>query len=87
MIGSKNSALKRLADAQVGVDGSVASSAGQVLVLSVGDVKMCLRVTVLLGETEVDDIDLVSALADTHEEVVGFDIAVNKIARMDVFHS
>ena len=38
---------------------------------------MCLRVPVLLRETEVNHVDLVASLADTHEEVVGLDIAVD----------
>lgn len=68
----------------MGVDGSVSSRAGQVLVLSVGDVKVRLRVAVLLSETKVDDVDLVASFADAHEEIVGLDIAVDEVARMDV---
>ncbi len=53
-------------DAQVGVDGGITSSSGQVLVLPIRDVEVGLGVTVFLGQTEIDDIDLVAALADTH---------------------
>lgn len=68
----------------MGVDGRVASSASQVFVLSIRDVEMRLRVAVLLGETEVDHVDLVATLADAHEEVVGLDIAVDEGLGMDV---
>ena len=65
-------------DAQVGVDGGITGRASQVLVLPVRDVEVRLRVTVLLGQTEIDDIDLVTTLADAHEEVVGLDITVDE---------
>jgi hypothetical protein len=62
------------------------------------------RVVILLGQTEVDNIDLrsnpltnaiaqshpaylVIALSNPHEEVVGLDVTVNKVARMYVFHA
>jgi len=56
----------------MGVDGGVTGRAGQVLVLPVQDMKMCLRVSELLCETEIDDIDLIAMLADPYKEVVGF---------------
>jgi hypothetical protein len=45
---------------------------------------MRLWVSVLFGETEINHIDLVASLSDTHEEIVGFDISVDKVSRMDV---
>lgn len=54
------------------------------LVLPVGNVQMGLGIPVLLGETEVDDVDLVPSFPDAHEEVVGLDIPVDKVARVDV---
>ena len=48
---------------------------------------MRLGITILFGETEIDHVDLVAALADTHEEVVGLDVSVNKVARVDVLDS
>jgi hypothetical protein len=68
----------------VSVDGGVASGTSQVLVLSVRDVEVGLRVPVLLGETEVDNVDLVTPLTDTHEEVVGLDVTVNEALGVDV---
>jgi hypothetical protein len=71
-------------DAQVGVDGGITSSSGQVLVLPIRDVEMGLGVTVFLGQTEIDDIDLVAALADAHEEVIRLDVTVNEGLGVDV---
>ena len=73
-----------LTDAQVGVDRSITGSAGQVLVLSVWNMEVCLWVTVLLGQTEINDIDLVTTLSDAHQEVVWLDITVNKGLGVDV---
>lgn len=71
-------------DTQVGVDRSVTSSSREVLVLPVRDVEMSLGVTVLLGETKVDNVDLVTTLADAHQEVVGLDITVDERLGVDV---
>jgi hypothetical protein len=68
----------------VGVDGSVTGSTSQVLVLSVWDVEVCLRITVLLGQTEIDHVDLVATLANAHEEVVRLDITVDERLGVDV---
>lgn len=39
---------------------------------------MGLRVTVLLGETEIDDVDLIAPLTDAHQEVVRLDVTVDE---------
>jgi len=57
---------------------------GQVLVFPVRDVKMDFRVPELLRETEIDDVDLITTFADSHEEVVGLDVPANEVSRMDV---
>ena len=69
------------------VDAGVASSAGQVLVLPVGNMKVGLWVSELLGQTKVDDVYLVSAFADAHQEVVGLDVTMDEVTRVDVFHA
>ena len=74
----------RLLDTQVGVDTGVPCGPGEVLVLTVGNVEVSLGVTVFFGKTKVDDINLVAALTDTHEEVVGLDITVDEGLGMDV---
>ena len=69
------------------VDAGVAGCASQVLVLPVRDVEVRLGVAVLLRETEVDDVNLVAALADTHQEVVGLDVTVDEVAGVDVLNT
>ena len=48
----------RLFDAEVGVDGGVARSSGQRLVLAVGNVRSSATVFVFLRKTEIDDENL-----------------------------
>jgi hypothetical protein len=66
------------------VDTGIAGSASQVLVLTVWNVEVSLGITILFGETEIDDVDLVATLSNTHKEVVGFDIAVDERLGVDV---
>ena len=73
-----------LFDTKVGVDTGVTGSSGKVLVLTVGDVEVSLGVTVFLGKTKVNNVDLVSTLANAHQEVVGLDITVDEGFGMDV---
>lgn len=60
------------------VDRGISGSAGQVLVLTVGDMEVSLGVSVLLGQTKVNYVDLVTSLSDTHQEVVGLNITVDE---------
>lgn len=69
----------------MGVNGSVTGSTSQVLVLSVRNVEVCLGIAVLLGQTEINHVDLVTTLSNTHEEVVRLDIAVDEGLGVDVF--
>jgi hypothetical protein len=71
----------------MGIDGGITGSSRQVLVLTVGDVEMSLWVTILLGQTEIDDIDLVATLTNTHEEVVGLDITVDEGLGVNVLNT
>lgn len=66
------------------VDGGVARGAGQVFVLSVGDVLMCAGVAVLLSQAEVYDVDQVALLSEPHEEVVGLHVPVDEVLGVDV---
>ncbi|KAI6775375.1 hypothetical protein HG530_002133 [Fusarium avenaceum] len=77
----------RLLNTQMSVNRGVASSTSQVLVLSVGNVEVSLWVSVLLGKTEIDNVDLVASLADAHEEVVRLDISVDKRLCVNVLDS
>jgi hypothetical protein len=47
----------------------------------------CLRVSKALGKTEVDYVDVVLLFADTNQEVIGFDISVKEVARVDKLNS
>lgn len=67
------------------VDTGITSSTSQVLVLTVGDVEVSLGVTVFLSQTKINNIDLVTTLSNTHEEVVGLDITVDEGFGVDVF--
>lgn len=69
------------------VDTGIAGSTSEVLVLTVWNVEVSLRVTVLLGQTKIDDINLVSALTDAHEEVVRLDITVDEGLGVDVLNA
>lgn len=67
-----------LLDAEVSVDGRIAGGSCEVFVLTVRNVNVVLRVAVLLGEPKIDDVNLVGALAQAHEEVVRFDVAMDE---------
>ncbi|KAG5455897.1 MAG: hypothetical protein BJ554DRAFT_4522 [Olpidium bornovanus] len=75
-----------LTNPEVSVYACVTGRAGQVLVFPVRYVQVCFRIAVFLGETEINDVDLVASLAQTHKEVVGFDIAVKEFFGMDVLN-
>jgi hypothetical protein len=40
-----------------------------------------------LGETEIDNVDVVLFLADTNEEVVWLDVTVKEVTRVHEFNS
>ena len=46
-----------------------------------------LGVSVFLGQSEINHVDLVPSLSNAHEEVVGFDVSVDKVSRVNVFDS
>lgn len=66
------------------VDGCITGSPRQVLVLTVWDMEVSLRVAVFLCQSEVDDIDLISTLANPHQEVVRLDITMDERFGVDV---
>jgi hypothetical protein len=69
------------------IDTGITSSTGKVLVLTVWDVEVRLRVTVLLGQTEIDHVDLIATLADTHQEVVRLDVTMDEGLGMNVLNA
>lgn len=74
-------------DTQMSVNRGITSSTRQVLVLTVRNVEVSLWVTVLLGQTEINDIDLVATLANAHQEVVRLDITVDEGFGVDVLNA
>ena len=72
-------------NSQVSIDTCITSGTGQVLVLTVRNVKVGLWVTVLFGEPKVNHVDLIPTLTDPHQEVVRLDIAMDKGFGMNVF--
>ena len=71
-------------NSQMSIDTCITSSTSQVLILAVRDVEVSLRVTVFLGQAEVNNVDLISTLPNAHEKVIGFDVTVNKGFGVDV---
>ena len=63
------------------VDGHVSSGSGERLSLSVRDMLLRLRVTVLLSHTEVDNMNDIGAFraGSANEEVVGLDVSVDQV--------
>lgn len=76
-----------LFDADVRVDGSVTGGAGEILVLAVGDVLMGARIAVLLGQSEVDNVNDGLTLAESDEEIIRFDVAMNEGLGVHVFEA
>ena len=68
----------------MGVDAGIAGGTSQILVLSVWDVKVRLGIAVLLGETKINHVDLVAALTNAHEKVVGLNVTMDKRLGVDV---
>lgn len=69
------------------VNGGVAGSASQVLILTIRDVLMCAGVTILLSQAKVYDVDQVSLLAKPHQEIIRFNVSVNEVLGVDVLDS
>ena len=79
--------LTLLTNSQMSVDGCITGSSRQVLVFTIWDVKVRLRVAVFLGQTKVDDIDLISTLPNAHQEVVRLDITMDERFGMDILNT
>jgi hypothetical protein len=71
----------------VSVDAGITGGTSQVLVLSVRNVEVRLGIAVFLSQTEIDHVDLVAALANAHEEVVGLDVTVDEGLGVDVLNA
>ena len=69
------------------VDGRITGGSRQVLVLTIWYVEVRLRVAVFFCQSKVDDIDLISTLSNSHQEVVRLDITVDERLGMDVLNT
>lgn len=75
----------RLFASKVSIDTHVTSSSRQRLPLTVWNVLLSLGIAVLLGHTEINDMDHVGRLTarTPDEEVVWFDVSVDQVLLMD----
>ncbi len=71
----------------MGVDACITSSTRQVLVLTVWDMEVGLRVTVFFGQPKINHVDLVPALSNTHEEIVRLNITVDERLGMNILNT
>lgn len=62
----------------MGVDGSIPGSTCQILSLSVGNV-FSVSLDVSLGQSEVQDEDLVSGLVQPDAEIIWLNVPVNEV--------
>ena len=71
------------------VDAHVSCCAGQRFSLTVGDVLLRLRVSVLLRHAKIHHMDDVGGLRawPTDQEIVGLDVAVDEVLLVDGLHS
>lgn len=46
---------------------------------------MRFGISILLGKTKVDDIDLIASLSDSHQEVVWLDISMDEVSGVYIF--
>jgi len=71
----------------MGVDGCVPGSSSQVLAITVGDVLSSLGVAEALGQTEVDNVNVMLLLANSDQKVIRLDISMQEMARVNEFNS
>ena len=69
------------------IDRGIPGGSSQILAISVRNMFTGLRVSEPLGQTEVDDVDVVLLLADTDEEIVRFDVSVEEVSRVHKLNS
>ena len=68
------------------VDGGVSRCSSEVLVFSVRNMLVSLGITVSFCKSEINNVDLISFLSKSHQEVVGFDVTMNDSAVVRVSH-
>ena len=51
------------------------------------DMDMGSWVPVLLGKTEIDDVELIVMRVRTHQKICGFNVMVNEMGRVDALYA
>jgi hypothetical protein len=69
----------------VAVDRSKSGSASKSVIRPTWNMDVSISVPVLLRQAKVNDANFIAMSANTDQEVAWFDIAVNKMARMNIF--
>jgi hypothetical protein len=69
----------------VGPDAAIANRACQGFAFAIWRMLASARVSESLGQTKVNQMNPVALLAQTHDEIVGFDVAMDKISAVNVF--
>ena len=68
----------------MGVDGGVSGSSDQIEAFFVRDMVHGLRVSVLSGQVEVQEVADITLIVDPHREVVWFDVSVDEVPSVEV---
>ena len=76
----------KAADSEVRVDAGEPGRARQAGVEDVGDVLAGARVSVLLRNAEVDQVQLVRHLLEADQEVLGLDVSVDVVVLVQELH-
>ena len=74
-----------LLNTQVGVERSIARRTNQIFVRLTRDMNEGDFVTISVCKPEIDDIDQMALMMSAYEKVIGFDVTVDVMSRMDVF--
>ena len=55
--------------------------------MAVWNICTCIGIPKLLRESEIDDVNQVCMLASAHDNIAGFEVTVNEVARMDILQA
>jgi len=76
-----------LTDSEVSVYRGVSSGTCEVLTITVRNVLSSFGVSKALGETEIDDVNVVLLLSNTNQEVVWLYVTVKEVTRVHELNS
>jgi hypothetical protein len=66
-------------NAKMSINACISCCTGQILVVFVLNMYMSLVISVFLCQTKINQVDMVTLLASSHEEVIRFYVSVYKI--------